>query len=117
METCKDDCGDAFKECKDKDKKKGEGISAGMRKNEAKEKAMNAKNDGGFTTDQRIDMKSVKEEERVVDGKNEVTMVSLSLEESAMAKVIEAVERRAVVFVRDMTKRILWSQGQLAWKI
>ena len=84
-----------------KDKKKGEGTRAEMRKREAKEKSSEAKGDTdstrGFTTDQRIEIENLGlQKESMIDHKNEVAMVALSLEESAMTKLIEAAERRAI---------------------
>ena len=84
-----------------KDKKKGEGTRAQQRKAEAKEKEIDAKGDTsskrGFTTDQRIDIESLGlRKESMIDRKHEVAMVALSMEESAMTKMIEAAERRAM---------------------
>ena len=83
-------------------KKKGEGTRSAMREKEAAEKAINASNDKtgarGFTTDQQIDMESLGlQKESMIDRKHEVAMVALSLEESAMTKLIEAAERRAAL--------------------
>ena len=80
-----------------------------MRKKAAKEKIMDEKNDGnatrGFTTDQRIDIESLSmQKETMVYCKNEVAMVSLSSEESALTKLIETAERRAICFVQNMTR-------------
>ena len=83
-------------------KKKGEGTRAELRANEAKEKAIDAENDTtstrGFTTDQRIDIESLNmQKETMVDRKNEVAMVALSLEKSAMTELVDAAERRALL--------------------
>ena len=82
-------------------KKKGEGTRAEMRKKDENEKAIDAKNDStytrGFTTNQRIDIESLSmQKETMVDRKNEEDMVALSLEESALKKLIDAAERRAI---------------------
>ena len=84
-----------------KDKKKGEGTRSQQRKAEAREKANDAKGDStstrGFTTDQRIDIENLGlRKESMIDRKNEVAMVALSLEESAMTKMIAAAEQRAM---------------------
>lgn len=84
-----------------KDKKKGEGTRAQQRKLEAKEKELEAKGatqvNRGFTTDQRIDIENLGiQKETMMDRKHEVAMVALSLEESAMGKMVEAAERRAM---------------------
>ena len=51
----------------------------------------------GFTTDQRIDIENLGlRKESMIDRKHEVTMVALSLEESAMTKMVAAAERRAM---------------------
>ena len=72
-----------------------------MRKKDAHEKAIDAKNESistrGFTTNQRIDIESLSmQKETMIDRENEVAMVALSLEESAMTKLIDAAERRAI---------------------
>ena len=82
-------------------KKKGEGTRAALRKKEAKEKSDEKQNDSestrGFTTDQRIDIKTLSlQKESMLDRKHEVAMVALSLEESSMTKLVEAAERRAL---------------------
>ena len=61
---------------------------------------MDAKNDvtvtRGFTTDQRIEIENLGvERETMIDRKNEVVMVALTLEETASTKLIETAERRA----------------------
>ena len=84
-----------------KDKKKGEGTRAQQRKAEAGEKEADMKEDTtgkrGFTTDQRIDIENLGlRKESMIDRKHEVAMVALSLEESAMTKMVAAAESRAL---------------------
>ena len=83
-----------------KGKKKGEGTRAELRKKEAADKKIDSSNDTqsarGFTTDQRIDIETLGlQKESMLDRKNEVAMVALSLEETSMSKLVEAAERRA----------------------
>ena len=83
-----------------KDRRKGDRSRAELRKKESKEKAIDSVNDAtatrGFTTDQRIEIENLGvQRESMIDRKNEVAMVALTLEESAMSKLIEAAERRA----------------------
>ena len=84
-----------------KDKKKGEGTRAQQRKAEAREKETDMKGDTtgkrGFTTDQRIDIENLGlRKESMIYRKHEVAMVALSLEESAMTKMVAAAESRAL---------------------
>ena len=86
-----------------------------QRKIEAREKALEAKGDShcsrGFTTDQRIDIETLGlQKESMLDRKHEVAMVALSLEESAMTKMVDAAERRAMQRCPD------YDSGNQYWK-
>ena len=72
-----------------------------MRENESTEKAIVAKHNAsatrGFTTDQCIDIESSSlKKATLVDRKNEAALVGLSVEDSALTKLIEAAERQAL---------------------
>ena len=84
-----------------KDKKKGEGTRAQLRKKDAEEKSLDARHDTaakrGFPTEQCLDIEALDlQKQAMLDRKHDSVLVGLSVEENALTKQIEAAERRAM---------------------
>ena len=83
-----------------KHKKKGEGTRAELRKRDAKERQLDAKNDTasqrGFSTEQCLEIEALDlQKQTMVERKNDSLLVGLSIEQCALKDQVEAAERRA----------------------
>ena len=84
----------------DKDRKRGEGSRAQLRKRDAKEKKVDSKHDTasqrGFSTEQCLEIEALDlQKQAMLERKNDSVLVGLSVEQSALKDQVDAAERRA----------------------
>ena len=83
-----------------RDKKKGVGTRAELRKKDANEKILESKHDTasqrGFSTEQCLEIESLDlQKQAMLERKTDSVLVGLSVEQSALKDQVEAAERRA----------------------